>query len=60
MKKQAKQKEARRVKKIEYPQEEFYEEEEIPEKDKDSIDIIAKKSILKNTEKTLTDKIACL
>ncbi len=34
----------------------FYQEEEIPDKDKDSIDIIPTKSIIKNSDKTLTTK----
>jgi len=41
MKKQAKLKEDRRIKKIEIPQEELYEEEKLPEKDDDGIDIIS-------------------
>jgi len=40
MKKQPKQKEIRRAKKIEIPQKELYDEEKLPEKDKDGVDII--------------------
>lgn len=53
MKKQAKQKEVRRVKNIKYPQEELYEEEEIPEKDKDGIEMVPSQ---KRSEKTLIVK----
>ena len=41
MKKQPKQKENRRAKKTEIAQEELYEEEQIPKKDEDGIDIIS-------------------
>lgn len=50
MKKQPKTKEKRRVKKMKY----F--EEELPEKDKDGIDITSPKSILKSSDKILIDK----
>ena len=55
MQKQSKLKKVKRIKKIKYPQEEFYVDE-IPRKDKDCIDNILEKSILENSDKTLTAK----
>lgn len=54
MKKQQKLKEDRRVKKVEYL------EEEIPQKDDDGVDISIKKSIPDSLGETLTIKINAL
>lgn len=59
MNKLTKQKEQRRVKKAENTEEKFHNEE-IPAKDKNGIDIIPKKTILENSDKTLTTKTNAL